>query len=73
MDNDLEEIVLSYPKLIERMNEKGIGKDKVLKNLNEIKAEFSKKYIKTLTQHLLHLYIYTDVLWESLFANIVLG
>jgi glycerol-3-phosphate O-acyltransferase len=47
MDNDLEEIVLSYPKLIERMNEKGIGKDKVLKNLNEIKAEFSKKYIKT--------------------------
>ncbi|MBT7610872.1 MAG: hypothetical protein HN576_14010 [Bacteriovoracaceae bacterium] len=47
MDNDLEEVVLAYPKIVERMKEKGVGKDKVLKNLNEIKAEFSEKYIKT--------------------------
>ena len=28
MDNDLEEVVLAYPKIVERMKEKGVGKDK---------------------------------------------
>ena len=46
MSDNIEEVVLSYPKIVARMKDKGIEKDKVLKILNEIKADFSEKYIK---------------------------
>lgn len=52
MDKKLLDTVLSYPKLKERMKEKGVGKDKVIKNLNEIRADFSESYIKTFEKFL---------------------
>lgn len=46
----LEKIVFSYPKIQERLSQKAESRDvkeKILKNLNEIKADFSYATIKT--------------------------
>ena len=47
MDKDLEEIVLSYPKIKERLESKDDAAQdrKILKNLVEIRAEFSESFI----------------------------
>ena len=42
----VSDIVLSYPKLQERFRDKPNERVKALKHLNEIKAEYSKTYIK---------------------------
>ncbi|MBC7430379.1 MAG: 1-acyl-sn-glycerol-3-phosphate acyltransferase [Bacteriovorax sp.] len=43
---EMEEIVLSYPKLKERIGKKEDEKDKALKNLKEIRAELSLPFLK---------------------------
>ncbi len=46
MDSKMLDIVLSYPPLAERIAEKEGEKEKVLKKLDEIKADFSKTWIQ---------------------------
>ena len=43
---EMEEIVLSYPKLKERLGKKEDEKEKALKNLKEIRAELSLPFLK---------------------------
>ena len=43
---EMEEIVLSYPKLKERIGKKSEEKEKALKNLKEIRAELSLPFLK---------------------------
>jgi glycerol-3-phosphate O-acyltransferase len=48
--DDMEKIVLSYPKLKEKIESRANPKEetqKAIKNLNEIKADFSKTYINS--------------------------
>ena len=48
----MEEVVLSYYKIKDRIAEGKITKEKVLKNLDEIRAEFSESYIRTFEKFL---------------------
>jgi glycerol-3-phosphate O-acyltransferase len=50
--SEMEEIVLSYPKLRDRIKSKSEDKLKVLKNLKEIRAELSLPYLKTFEKFL---------------------
>jgi glycerol-3-phosphate O-acyltransferase len=60
MFQEMNEIVLSYPKIVQRLKEEKSSKKKVLKNLKEIRAEFSEGTInvveKLLNVTLPHLY-----------------
>ncbi len=49
---EMEEIVLSYPKLSARIAGKPDDQDKALKNLKEIRAELSLPYLKTFEKFL---------------------
>ena len=48
----MDEVVLSYHKIKDRIREGKITQDKVLKNLDEIRAEFSENYIRTFEKFL---------------------
>lgn len=48
----MDEVVLSYHKIAARLKDGKITKEKVLKNLDEIRAEFSDKYIRTFEKFL---------------------
>lgn len=50
--SEMEEIVLSYPKLRDRIKHKKEDKEKVLKNLKEIRAELSIPFLKTFEKFL---------------------
>ncbi|RPJ73300.1 MAG: hypothetical protein EHM20_12470, partial [Alphaproteobacteria bacterium] len=49
---EMEEIVLSYPKLSARIAGKPDDEEKALKNLKEIRAELSLPYLKTFEKFL---------------------
>ncbi len=49
---EMEEIVLSYPKLRDRVGNKEDEKEKALKNLKEIRAELSLPFLKTFEKFL---------------------
>lgn len=49
---EMEEIVLSYPKLRDRINGKPEEREKAIKNLKEIRAELSLTFLKTFEKFL---------------------
>lgn len=49
---EMEEIVLSYPKLRDRINNREEDRDKAIKNLKEIRAELSLPFLKTFEKFL---------------------
>ena len=49
---EMEEIVLNYPKLKERIGDKEEEKEKALKNLKEMRAELSLPFLKTFEKFL---------------------
>jgi len=49
---EMEEIVLSYPKLRDRVGSKEEERDKAIKNLKEIRAELSLPFLKTFEKFL---------------------
>ena len=46
IDQKLEKIILSYPKLRDRIDGREEERDKALKNLNEIRADFNTSWTK---------------------------